>query len=126
MSIESRAFAEVERLKRALLNCDVPESRVALMEDVIINTAWMKVKLEDAREKIENSTVAIPYDNGGGQTGIRENPLFKGYEGLFKTYMSGLKHIMDALPQLPESVAVEESEKPKTVLELIRNKKAVI
>lgn len=123
MSIEKRASEEVERLRRMLFDCNVPEERIDLMQDVIVNTAWMKVKLEDAREAIEGSTVAIPYDNGGGQSGIRENPLFKGYEGLFKTYMSGLKQILDVLPPYEVQVKAEEIEKPKTVLELVRSKK---
>ena len=114
--------AEVERLKQLLIESGVSEKRRNILESVIENTAWMRLKLDDTRDKIKSSGVAIPYDNGGGQTGIRENPLFKGYESLWKSYMAGMSKILDSLPQ--ERVREEEQqvEKPATVLELVRKK----
>lgn len=121
-SLEEKATAEVERLKRLLFDFGIEENRIELLEPLIQNTAWMKVKLEEAREAIKTSNVVIPYDNGGGQTGLRENPLFKGYESLFKSYMSGMRVILDNLPPQAEGVRKEEIEKPKTMLELVRDK----
>lgn len=121
-NLEDGAIAEVERLKRLLFNCGVSEDKVNLIETVIENTAYMKVKLDETRETIKTSKVVIPYDNGGGQKGLRENPLFKGYESLFKSYMSGMKQILDILPKQAEEVKSEELEKPQTMLELVRNK----
>ena len=121
-SLEEKATAEVERLKRLLFDFGIEENRIELLEPLIQNTAWMKVKLEEAREAIKTSNVVIPYDNGGGQTGLRENPLFKGYESLFNSYMSGLRGILDNLPPQAEGVRKEEIEKPKTMLELVRDK----
>ena len=121
-SLEEKATAEVERLKRLLFDFGIEENRIELLEPLIQNTAWMKVKLEEAREAIKTSNVVIPYDNGGGQTGLRENPLFKGYESLFKSYMSGMRIILDTLPAQAEGVRKEEIEKPKTMLELVRDK----
>lgn len=94
------------------------------LEPIIENVAWMKIKLDDAREKIASSSVVIPYDNGGGQSGIRENPLYKGYEALWKSYITGLDRILGALPkEAIESVADEiTSNEPKSVLELVRGK----
>ena len=121
-TLEEKATAEVERLRRLLFDYGVEENRIELIEPLIENTAWMKVKLEEAREAIKTSNVVIPYDNGGGQTGLRENPLFKGYESLFKSYMSGMRVILDNLPPQAEGVRKEEIEKPKTMLELVRDK----
>ena len=121
-SLEEKATAEVERLKRLLFDFGIEENRIELLEPLIQNTAWMKVKLEEAREAIKTSNVVIPYDNGGGQTGLRENPLFKGYESLFKSYRSGMRVILDNLPPQAEGVRKEEIEKPKTMLELVRDK----
>lgn len=121
-SLEEKATAEVERLKRLLFDFGIEENRIELLDPLIQNTAWMKVKLEEAREAIKTSNVVIPYDNGGGQTGLRENPLFKGYESLFKSYMSGMRVILDNLPPQAEGVRKEEIEKPKTMLELVRDK----
>lgn len=120
MTIEERATANAEKLRQLLFDYGVKEKRVDALNTVIENVAWMEIKLEDARAAIKTSSVAIAYDNGGGQKGVRENPLFKGYESLFKSYMAGLTKILDLLP--PEEVKVDEEIKPKTVLELVRAK----
>ena len=121
-NLNDRATAEAERLKSLLFNFNVSEDMVGLLEDVINNTAWIKVKLDEAREAIKTSNVVIPYDNGGGQKGLRENPLFKGYESLLKSYMGGMKQILDVLPKQAADVKEAEMEKPQTMLELVRSK----
>lgn len=122
MNIEQTAAEEKQRLTSLLFSCEIPESRINALETVIDNTAWMKAKLDEAREAIKNTSVAIPYDNGGGQTGIRENPLFKGYEALWKSYISGLNLILSTCPQKVVEKEAEQIETPKTVLQLVRAK----
>ena len=121
-TLEEKATVEAERLRSLLFDCGVDEKRIELIQTLIENTAWMKAKLDDAQRAIKTSSVCVPYDNGGGQTGIRENPLFKGYEGLFKSYMAGMKVILSTLPPQAEAVRKQEIEKPKTMLELVRDK----
>jgi len=113
-------MSEVKRLMQILEDAEVSENRREALKPIVENVAWMKEKLDDAREKIAESSVAIPYDNGGGQTGIRENPLYKGYESLWKSYMAGMDRILSTLPD--EEIKKEELEKPKTMLELVREK----
>lgn len=118
--------AEIKKIKDILKEAEISDRRIKTLEPIIENVAWMKEKLDDAREKIATSSVAIPYDNGGGQSGIRENPLYKGYEALWKSYITGMDRILGALPkEAIESVADEiKDESPKTVLELVRGKHA--
>ena len=111
---------EIKRLTSILKDAGVSEKRIKALGAVIENTAWMKEKLDDARERISDSSVAISYDNGGGQKGIRENPLYKGYESLWRSYMAGMDRILSTLPD--EEIKKEELEKPKTMLELVREK----
>lgn len=120
--IKARAEEEQNRINELLNEVGVSAKRMKLLEPIVINTAWMKAKLDDAREAIKNSNIVISYDNGGGQKGIRENPLFKGYESLWRSYMAGMGKILDSLPQeiIEQSVEVE---KPTTMLELVRNKR---
>ncbi len=113
---------EKQRLISLLFSCNVSESNVCLLDAVIENTAWMKAKLDETRDLIRNSGVAIPYDNGGGQAGIRENPLFKGYINLWKSYMAGMNVIMAALPHEVVEREAEDIEEPKTILQLVREK----
>lgn len=120
--MEEQAQAEIERLKDLLLEFNIDKKRIKLLKPVIENTAWMKVKLDEAREVVRESSVVISYDNGGGQKGIRENPIFKGYEALWKSYMSGMNVLINALP--PE-IAKEEQVKvaeTRTMLEVVRDR----
>lgn len=121
--LKKEAKAEEKNITELLDEAGISKSRIKALKSVIENTAWIKVKLDDARGAIKTSSVAIPYDNGGGQKGIRENPLFKGYEALWKSYMLGMTKILDTLP--PEEVETKvEIEHPKTMLELVRSKHA--
>lgn len=120
MNTERIAAEEKQRLTSLLFSCNVKQERIDALDAVIDNTAWMKAKLDETRETIRNTSVAIPYDNGGGQTGIRENPLFKGYESLWKSYMSGMNVIMAQLPQTVVEKEAEKIDTPKTVLQLVR------
>lgn len=121
LEIKARAEEEQNRITDLLSEVGISDKRMKLLEPIILNTAWMKAKLDDAREAIKNSNIVISYDNGGGQKGIRENPLFKGYESLWRSYMAGMAKILDSLPQ-EQIEQVVEIEKPATMLELVRNK----
>ena len=113
---------EKQRLTSLLFDCGVPEKKISMLEPVIDNVAWMRGKLDAARDAVKNSNVVIPYDNGGGQTGIRENPIYKGYESLWKSYMSGLEKILACLPADVARDQETEVDAPKTVLQLVRSK----
>ena len=119
---DQRVYEEKQRLTALLFDCGISDRRMKAMLSVVENIAWMRIKLDDTRDMIKDSTVAIPYDNGGGQTGIRENPLFKGYQSLFASYLKGMAMVMNCLPAEAENADQNGPEKPKTVLELVRNK----
>lgn len=121
--IKERAEEEYNRLCDLLREAGVAEKRILVIEPIIQNTAWMKIKLDDAQKTIKDSQIVISYDNGGGQKGIRENPLFKGYEALWKAYMQGMSVILDRLPVESTEVKKEEMEKPRNMLELVRERK---
>lgn len=124
LKLRKIADKERRRITKLLKEANIKEYRIKMLEPVIENTAWMKAKLDDAREQIRGSSIAIPYNNGGGQKGIRENPLFKGYENLWRCYIAGMTKILDAMP--PETIQTEmkkeEPQAPATILELVRTK----
>lgn len=111
----------MNRLLECLHGCGVDDTMIETLRPVMENVAYMKDKLDGARDAIKNSSVAISYDNGGGQKGIRENPLYKGYEALWKSYLAGMKMIIDAMPEC-ETKKTEE-ERPVNMLQMIRAKK---
>lgn len=115
-----RIEAEVQRLQGLLDRGQVTQIQRDALAPVIDNLAWMRIKLEDTREAIKTSTVAIPYDNGGGQTGVRENPLYKGYTNLLRSYVLCFEKLQAVLPRDLR----EETGADITILEKVRDMRA--
>lgn len=90
MSSDHRARAEA-------ICASLPEPTRARAVELAENVLWMESKLADARRAIGKSSVAIPYDNGGGQRGIRKNPAFDGYNALMAQYTKALKQLCEML-----------------------------
>lgn len=119
---DARYKKEMRRINKLLRDSGLKEDKVQILQPVIENAAWMKVKLDDARAAIKTSQIVVTYDNGGGQKGLRENPLYKGYEALWKAYMQGMSKIIDSIPDEYEEVKKEEEKRTTNVLELVRKK----
>lgn len=119
--LKARATEEKKRIIGILVEAGISKRRMDMLAPVIENVSWMRAKLDDSRDLIKNSNIVMPYDNGGGQRGIRENPAFKGYESLWKAYMQGMNRILDTLPPEEIQAAVEET-RPQTVLDTMRAK----
>ena len=90
MGTDSRSRAEA-------ICASLPEPTRARAVELAENVLWMEAKLANAREVIGRSSVAIPYDNGGGQRGIRKNPAFDGYNSLMSSYTKALKQLCEML-----------------------------
>lgn len=120
-----KAKKEAKKIRDLFKKLAVRDEEIRMLEPVIQNTSWMKVKLEEALDSEEMGSLVVEYDNGGGQTGVRENPWFKAYEALWKSYMLGMGRILDALPDEAAEAAGKElqAEAPQTVLEMIRAKR---
>lgn len=65
------------------------DEALELAESVV----FMAAKLEETRKLLEKEALVIPYDNGGGQSGIRENPQFVAFEKLMGTYIKSLDQL---------------------------------
>ncbi len=115
---------EQRRLTKLLRDTGTPPERIKLLEEIIQNVSFMHAKLEETREAIVGEKITVTYDNGGGQTGIRENPAFKAYEALWKTYMTGMTRIIEEMPKKEADAAVYKKGEPMTVLDMIKAKKA--
>ena len=61
--LESRKNKERNRIKRLMKEAGAEEWKIKLCEQVIENTAWMSVKLEDTIAVIKNSEIAILFKN---------------------------------------------------------------
>lgn len=65
---------------------------------LLANIAFLKVKLDDARAELLYEDIFTEYDNGGGQTGLREHPGFSAYNKLFTTFSRSVKQLTDMMP----------------------------
>lgn len=109
-----------KQITTILIDAGTPGDTINALEPVITNVVWMQTRLKDTRTEIGKASVVVPYDNGGGQTGTRENPLYKAYEALWKSYMLGMDKILKYLPagaEIPETPAA-----PKSVLQEVLEK----
>ena len=112
----TEAAAEKRRLMRLLKAAGVTDEVRKTLIPVIDNVAWMKSKLDDAREMIADDNITVK-----GEKGIRNSPYFQAYESLWKAYIIGMTQITQYLPKKTAAKA-DKAVKPKTVLEVIRSK----
>lgn len=74
-------------------------SGVTVLHDQALELAesvlFMASKLEESRKAMANEPIVIPYDNGGGQAGIRENPHYTAFEHLMTTYTKSLRQLTE-------------------------------
>ena len=56
---------------------------------------FMAKKLEESRNVMKNEPLVIVYDNGGGQSGIRENPHYTAFEHLLSAYNKSIRQLME-------------------------------
>lgn len=120
--IAKRSAAERRKLAKFLAKNGLNDEKIQSLDPVILNVSWMKSKLDDAREAIGEEGITVEYDNGGGQSGVRENPAFRAYEALWKTYLSGLDMLIKLLPvEVPQDQISDI--KPTSVLTLVQNRR---
>ncbi len=70
----------------------------------------MSDKLEEARAQMEAEPIVIEYDNGGGQSGVRENPYYSAYEKLLASYLKSLSALREMIGDeaSPEAATLDD------------------
>ena len=96
-SKQSRVESELKKLRDLTKDAIPDEKRKAIMP-LLPNIAFMKVKLDDARADLLYEDIFTEYDNGGGQSGLREHPGFSAYNKLFTTLSRSVKQLADMMP----------------------------
>lgn len=96
-TIQARYQSELKKLQR-LTKDVIPDDRRNAIMPLMSNIAFLKVKLDQARNELMGESIFTEYDNGGGQSGVREHPGFSAYNKLFTTLSRGIKQITDMMP----------------------------
>jgi len=52
-------------------------------------------RIQTEGRRMDEEDLIISYDNGGGQTGVRENPYYPAYEKLLASYVKTLTALKD-------------------------------
>lgn len=117
---ENSVNREYKRLQDLLDRAEVPQQQRDVLAPVIDNMAWQRIKLDEAREQMKEASIVCEYNNGGGQSGTRENPIFKAYINLWRAYMVGLEKYTSYLPKDLQEEAVGDS---LSVLDEVRKMK---
>lgn len=76
---------------------NVPEALRPHAIELCINVLFLEDRLKRDREALSKLASVIPYDNGGGQQGMRRNPLAVQYNANLKAYTSALNSLMAIL-----------------------------
>ena len=63
------------------------------LQELEAQSEFQRAQLEAARKRLASEPLVIEYDNGGGQSGVRENPEWIAYEKLLKSYQATLRAI---------------------------------
>lgn len=119
--ISKRCKKESRKMARFCRESGVDAKKIDAFTPLFDNICWMQIKLEEARADIAEDGLTIEYDNGGGQSGIRENPAFKAYEALWKSYCAGLQLLLAELPDSSKQVIAADAKRaaPESALALV-------
>ena len=90
------------------LTKNVPDEVRELVAELAENVIFMHGKLIETRKGLDRQQVVVPYDNGGGQKGIRENPAFKAYNALLTSYRKSLLDLVSLLTEYGGFVRKDE------------------
>lgn len=97
----TKAAAKTRRVVKAPSKAEQLVAGVHVLHDEALELAesvvFMATKLEESRKAMANEPIIIPYDNGGGQSGIRENPHYTAYEKLVTTYTKSLRQLTEII-----------------------------
>ena len=73
----------------------------------------IEAKLAETRRDMGTTKLVVAYDNGGGQTGIRENPVYKAYNAHMKTYIAALDALQRMTGIAPAQAQPEDAPQPE-------------
>jgi len=96
MSKEARIKREYNRLRLTLRDLDSNMKKT--LESLLRNAAFMAVTLEDLQDEINREGCTVEYDNGGGQSGIKQSDAVKIHISMTKNHNNTMRIIKDLTP----------------------------
>lgn len=77
----------------------IPEKVRPYVIELAENVIFQCRKLAETRKAMDNgkTQLVVAYDNGGGQRGIRKNPIYEAYNLLMQNYRRSLQQLEELL-----------------------------
>lgn len=77
----------------------IPANKKRLCAGLIENAAYMKIKLAELQDEIEENGITDEWHGGGGQHGLRKSPAADLYNTMIKNYLAVIKKLAEYLPE---------------------------
>lgn len=83
----------------------MPNTKKTENIDVLIEQLNLMAKrLIEEGKKIPGEPLVVAYDNGGGQSGLRENPFYPAYEKLLSSFVKTFAAVQASKEASPKEV----------------------
>ncbi len=97
---------EKNRIKKIFKEID--ENKLKFCMTLIDRLAWLNVSVKELEQSIDRDGTTIPYDNGGGQSGVKDNPNVKTLIQYTKNITTITKQLVDLVPASKKKSKLEE------------------
>lgn len=96
MKREDRINLEKEKLMTVFKEIDA--NKLEFVSNQIDDLAWLIVSCDELKEKINKTGTVIKYNNGGGQSGVKDNPDVKTLIAYQKNKIAITKQLIELVP----------------------------
>ena len=101
---EQRVKSELRRLNKIFnTKAGIDKNKLEFVKRQIEQLAWYNVAIEDLQKKIDECGTILSYNNGGGQSGSRQNPDLKTMNDYQKAAISIVKTLLPIVPEKHET-----------------------
>ena len=87
---------------------DIDSNKYNFVMTLIDRLAWLNVSVKEIEKSIDEKGTTIPYDNGGGQKGIRDNPDVKTHIQYTRNISTITKQLVDLVPPSQKKSKLDE------------------
>lgn len=107
MSEKEKAIRK-EKNKLKKIFKDIDANKLTFCMTLIERLAWLTVSVKELEDKIDIEGTTIPYDNGGGQSGIKDNPDVKTLIQYTRNITVITKQLVDLVPASQKKTKLEQ------------------
>ncbi len=104
--VRTRRTNELKKKMAAILEA-LPEDQRFIAKELADNFVFLSVRITELREALLKQPSVISYDNGGGQTGFRENPNISVYNKLVTRHADLCMKLAKLLPEAADDAKDE-------------------